>query len=52
MWGPLIIVLVLCIGIPVAVMLSGGVAAGVLGFFLKSSVDHDNEGSELLETNR
>lgn len=52
MWGPLLIVLVLCIGIPVAVMMSGAVAAGLLGFFTQSAVDHDHEGSELLETNR
>lgn len=51
MLGPLVIVLVLCIGIPVAVMLSGAVGAGLLGFFLKDSVDRDHEGSELLETN-
>lgn len=52
MWGPLIIVIVLCVAIPVAVMVSGGVASGILGFLLKNAVDRDHEGSELLETNR
>src|SRR5699024_6758073 len=52
MLGPLIIVLVLCVAMPVAVMVSGGVAAGVLGYLVKDAVDHDNAGSELLETNR
>lgn len=52
MWGPLIIVVVLCVIMPVGVLMSGGVAAGILGWLVKTDVDKSNEGSELLETNR
>lgn len=52
MIGVVIIVAVLVVAIPVGVLMSGGVAAGVLGFFLKDDVDRSHEGSELLETNR
>jgi hypothetical protein len=49
--GPAIIVLVLVIAIPVAVLLSGMVAAVVIGYFLKTDVDQENEGSELIALN-
>jgi len=51
MIGPAAIIIVLVVAIPVAVLMSGGVLAGVLGFFLKDDVDRSNAGSELLETN-
>lgn len=52
MLGPIIIIVILCVAMPVGVLMSGGVAAGVLGFFLNDDVDRSHEGSELLETNR
>lgn len=51
MVGPAIIVIVLIVAIPVAVMVSGGAVAAVLGFLVKDEVDRSNEGSELLDTN-
>lgn len=52
MLGPIIIIIVLLLGIPLGVMVSGAVGAAILGFFLQSEVEHNFEGSELLETNR
>jgi len=46
--GAIAIVIVLLL-IPVLVMLSGGVAAGVLGFFLGRDAEARHAGSELLE---
>lgn len=52
MFGPIAIIIVLVVGIPVGVMVSGALGAAVLGFFLQSEVEHNFEGSEHLETNR
>lgn len=46
--GPIIIVAVLLIGIPVGVLMSGAVAAGVLGWALRDNGEATHEGSELL----
>jgi hypothetical protein len=51
MVGPAIIVIVLLVAIPVSVLMSGGFAAAILGFFIKDDVDRTHEGSELLDTN-
>jgi hypothetical protein len=51
-WGPVIIVFVLVIGLPVATLIGGLVGAAGLGWLLKDDVDARYEGSELLETNR
>ncbi len=51
MIGPAVIVVVLIVAIPVGVLMSTGVLAGVLGYFLNDDVDRSHEGSELLETN-
>ena len=51
MLGVVIIVVVLVVAIPVGMLVSGGVAAGVLGFFLKDIVERDHEGSELVDLN-
>ncbi len=51
MIGPALIVVVLVVAIPVSVLISGGFAAAILGFFIKDEVDRSHEGSELLETN-
>lgn len=52
MLGAIIILVVLLVVMPVGVLMSGGVAAGILGFLVNDDVDRTHEGSELLETNR
>lgn len=48
--GAVAIVIVLLL-VPVAVLMSGGIAAALLGWAIKDDVDRSHEGSELLETN-
>lgn len=49
--GPAVIILVLVVVIPVAVLLSASIAAAVLGYWVKTDVDQENEGSELIALN-
>ncbi len=49
--GPILMVIVLVIAIPVSVMMSGAIAAGLLGFAVKDEVDRNHADSELLKTN-
>jgi hypothetical protein len=49
MLGPAIIVVILVVAIPVAVLMSGAIGAGILGWLVKSDVDASHEGSELLD---
>ncbi|CAN5794247.1 hypothetical protein BH10ACT1_BH10ACT1_35440 [soil metagenome] len=49
--GPIIIVLVLVVAMPVSVLMTGALASALLGFLVKDDVDRSHEGSELLETN-
>ena len=51
MVGVIIILVVLVVAIPVAVLLSGSIAAGVLGFMLQRDVAATHENSELLDLN-
>ena len=51
MFGAIVILVTLLVVIPVAVIISGGVLAGVIGTVLKINGDKTHEGSELLETN-
>ena len=51
MLGPLIIVVVLVVAIPVGVIISGGIMAVVLGHGLRKEGEYRNEGSELLDLN-
>ncbi|MCU1371046.1 MAG: hypothetical protein JWO77_2240 [Ilumatobacteraceae bacterium] len=51
MWGPVIIVIVLIAAIPISVLISGAVASGLLGYFLKEEAETSHEGSELIATN-
>lgn len=44
-----IIVFVLVVAIPVAVLISGAVAAAALGWLLKSDADQRYEGTEYLD---
>lgn len=49
--GAAIIVVVLVIAIPVSVLMSGSIGAGVIGWFLRDDADKRNEGSELVDLN-
>ncbi len=51
MAGPVLIVIALVLVLPISVLLGGAVLAGLLGWLLKSEVDAEHEGSELLELN-
>lgn len=48
-FGPAVIVVVLVIAIPVGVLMSGGVAAAILGFFTQKSVEQSYEDTEYIE---
>ena len=49
--GAIGIIIVLVVVIPVTVLISGGIASALLGYFLKEEAETANEGSELIETN-
>ena len=49
MGGTVVIIIALVIVVPVAIIMSGGIASAALGFLLKRDVDQTHEGSELLE---
>lgn len=49
--GAVILAVVLVIIIPVSVMMSGAVIAGVFGKFLKDEAETTHEGSELIDLN-
>jgi len=49
--GAVILVLVIVFVLPSAVLVSGGVAAAVLGYFLKDEAEQRHAGSELLDLN-
>ncbi len=51
MLGPIIIVAVLVVLIPVGFLMSTSIAAAVMGFLLKDKVEKANPDSELLSTN-
>ncbi|MDH3294199.1 MAG: hypothetical protein OER95_07745 [Acidimicrobiia bacterium] len=51
MLGPVLMVLVLLIVIPVAFLTSTSVAAAVIGFLLKNTAETSHADSELLDTN-
>ncbi|HLM65476.1 MAG TPA: hypothetical protein VK306_14350 [Acidimicrobiales bacterium] len=52
MIGAVILAVILLVVFPVAVAMSGALAAAGLGWALKSDADARYEGSELLELNR
>ncbi len=52
MFGPIAIIIVLLVGIPVSVVMSGAVAAALIGWLVSDEVNDLHAGSELLETNR
>jgi hypothetical protein len=47
--GPLIMVFVLLVFIPISVCITGAIVAAILGWSLKDDAEDRNEGSELLE---
>ena len=49
MGGTVVIIILLAAVVPVAIIMSGLAASGLLGWVLKKEVDHQHEGSELLE---
>jgi hypothetical protein len=51
MLGPIALVIVLVVAIPVAVLMTGAVAAALIGWLINDDVDRSHEGSELLTTN-
>jgi hypothetical protein len=51
MAGAILIIIVLVAIIPVLVIVSGGVLAGVIGTVLKINGDKTHEGSELIDLN-
>jgi len=51
MLGPLIIIVVLVVAIPVGVIISGGVASVILGHSMRKEGEYRNEDSELLDLN-
>jgi hypothetical protein len=51
MAGAILIIIVLVAVIPVLVIVSGGVLAGVIGTALKINGDKTHEGSELIDLN-
>ena len=49
--GAVILVLVIVFVLPSLVLMSGGVAAAILGYFLKDEAERRHAGSELLDLN-
>lgn len=47
--GAIAIVIILVIAIPVGVLVSAAAVAGIIGWLLKTEVDEEYEGTELLE---
>ena len=51
-FGPIIIVFVLLIILPVSFLVGGGVVAMILSMSLKANAEATHEGSELIDLNR
>lgn len=51
MVGPVIIVIVLVVALPVGVLISGAIASALLGWLVNDDVERSHEGSELLDSN-
>ena len=51
MSGALIMTIVLIVVIPISVILTGALIAGILGWALKDNGDATHEGSELIDLN-
>ncbi len=51
MGGAIAVVIALVIVVPVAVIISGGILAAIMGTLLKMNAEKEHEGSELIELN-
>lgn len=51
MAGPVLIVIALLVLLPVGTLVGGAVLSLILGWLVKTEVDQEHEGSELLELN-
>lgn len=51
MLGALILAAIILVLLPVAIIMTGAVVAGILGWALKTNGETLNEGSELIELN-
>ena len=51
MLGGIIIVIIVGLILPVMAIMSGGFAAGILGWALKEEAEANHEGSELIDLN-
>ncbi len=49
MIGAIVVIIALVVVIPVSVIMSGGVLAGVIAHFLRTEGEHGHEGSEILD---
>ncbi len=49
MAGTVIMIVILVLGVPIAISVSALLASALFGWLLKSDVDAQHEGSELLE---
>jgi hypothetical protein len=47
--GPILIVLVVVVAIPVALLMTGAVAVAIIGAILRRDVEDRHEGSELID---
>ena len=52
MIGPILLVFILVIAIPVGFLMSTTIAAGILGWSLTTDAEARNKGSELIDLNR
>ncbi len=51
-FGPIVIAFVIVVLIPVGLLMSGGLASAVLGWFLRDDAEDRHQGSELIDLNR
>lgn len=49
MLGAIIIAVIIVIAIPVSIMMTGAIVAGILGWSLKDNGEATHEGSELID---
>ena len=49
MLGAIIIAVIILIAIPVSIMMTGAIVAGILGWSLKDNGEATHEGSELID---
>lgn len=49
MLGAIIIAVIILIAIPVSIMMTGAIVAGILGWSLKETSDEAHQGSELID---